>query len=113
MGLDGVILVAFILGIGANEIVVPIMLMIYISSSYLIDINDLGYMKSILVQNNWTIVTAICFLIFVLFHFPCSTTLLTIKKESGSIKWVVLSILIPLVIGIVLCSFIYHISLLF
>ena len=113
MGLDGVILVAFILGIGANEIVVPIMLMIYISNSYLIDINDLDYMKSILVQNNWTIVTAICFLIFVLFHFPCSTTLLTIKKESGSIKWVLLSILIPLVIGIVLCSLIYHISLLF
>lgn len=113
IGLDGVIITGFIIGIAANEIVVPIIMMIYISNSYLIDITNLNTMKQILINNNWTIVTAICFLIFVLFHFPCSTTLLTIKKETGSIKWVLLSILIPLFIGIIMCSFVYHLSLLF
>jgi ferrous iron transport protein B len=113
IGLDGVILTAFLLGIAANEIVVPIMLMIYISNSYLIDITNLDYMKQVLLSNNWSIVTAICFLVFVLFHFPCSTTLLTIKKETGSIKWTVVSAFLPLFIGFILCFIIYHISLLF
>lgn len=113
IGLDGVILTGFILGIAANEIVVPIIMMIYISNSYLMDITNLNTMKQILVNNHWTMITAICFLIFVLFHFPCSTTLLTIKKETGSLKWTILSILIPLVIGIILCFIVYHLSLLF
>ena len=113
IGLDGVILVAFILGIAANEIVIPIMLMIYMSSSYLIDITNLDYMKDILIKNNWTVITALCFLIFVLFHFPCSTTLLTIKKETQSIKWTLIAFILPFIIGIILCSLIYHISLLF
>lgn len=113
MGLDGVILIAFILGMAANEIVVPIMLMIYISNSYLIDISNLDYMKEILINHNWTIVTALCFLVFVLFHFPCTTTILTIKKETGSVKWTILSIVLPLIIGTLICSIIYHLSLLF
>ena len=87
--------------------------MIYISNSYLIDITNLDYMKQVLLSNNWSIVTAICFLVFVLFHFPCSTTLLTIKKETGSIKWTVVSAFLPLFIGFILCFIIYHISLLF
>lgn len=113
MGLDGVILTGFILGVAANEIVVPIIMMIYISNSYLIDINNLTTMKQILLNHHWTIITAICFIIFVVFHFPCSTTILTIKKETGSLKWTILSIILPLFIGVVMCSIIYHISLLF
>lgn len=113
IGLDGVILCGFLLGIVANEIVIPIILMIYLSNSYLIDISNLSYIKEILLNNNWTIITAICFLIMMLFHFPCTTTILAIKRETNSIKWTLLSIFIPLLIGIILCFLIYHLSLLF
>lgn len=103
LGLDGIILVSFILGFPANEIVIPIMMMTYLSNSHLVDINNLNIMKDILLSNGWSIKTAICTLIFILFHFPCSTTLLTIKKETSSIKWTLLSFILPLIIGIVLC----------
>lgn len=103
IGMDGITLLAFLLGFPANEIVVPIMMMAYLSNSHLVDISSMDTMKNILVSNGWTIKTAICTLIFILFHFPCSTTLLTIKKETNSIKWTILSFIIPLVIGIILC----------
>lgn len=103
LGMDGIILLAFILGFPANEIVIPIMMMGYLSNSHLIDISSLSTMKTILLSNGWTIKTALCTLIFILFHFPCSTTILTIKKETGSIKWTILSFILPLLIGIVLC----------
>lgn len=103
LGMDGVIILAFILGFPANEIVIPIMLMIYTSSNTLVDINDMSALKEILINNNWNFITAICVLIFTLFHFPCSTTLLTIKKETGSIKWTIISFVLPLFIGVILC----------
>lgn len=103
MGLDGTILLAFILGMPANEIVIPIMLMIYLQTTTLTDYSSLEQLREILVKNNWTIITAISFLIFTICHFPCGTTILTIKKETGSLKWTILSIVIPTVTGIVLC----------
>lgn len=103
IGLDGVILMSFILGFPANEIVIPVMLMIYLSNNTMLDINNMNEIKNILITNNWTIKTAICMLIFIVFHFPCSTTMLTIKKETSSTKWTLLSFFIPLLIGVILC----------
>ncbi len=103
MGLDGTILLAFLLGMPANEIVIPIMLMIYLHTTTLTDYSSLEQLRDILVKNNWTIITAINYLIFTICHFPCGTTILTIKKETGSLKWTILSIVIPTVTGIILC----------
>ncbi len=103
LGLDGAILCAFILGFPANEIVLPIMLMIYMSGSTLAEIPDLVQFKEILTSNGWTMTTAVCMLIFALFHFPCSTTCITIWKETHSRKWTLLSFLVPLIAGVVLC----------
>lgn len=105
MGLDGYILTAFILGLPANEIVLPIILMSYMASGTLVDLDDANAIGTILVQNGWTLLTAINVMIFTLLHFPCSTTLLTIKKETGSWKWVIISFLLPTVCGIVICMF--------
>lgn len=104
IGLDGVVLMAFILGFPANEIVVPIILMAYMATGQIIDISNLAELKTILVANGWTINTAICVMIFSLFHWPCSTTCLTIKKEAGSWKWTFLAIIIPTVVGIFSCA---------
>ena len=103
IGLDGTIVFAFILGFPANEIVIPIILMGYLNNSKLSDYNNLSELKNILINNGWTIKTAICMIIFSLIHFPCSTTCLTIKDETKSIKWMILSIIIPTFIGILLC----------
>ncbi|MBQ6825561.1 MAG: ferrous iron transport protein B [Clostridia bacterium] len=103
LGLDGVILLAFILGLPANEIVIPIIIMGYLSASSLTDLPSLNIMKDIFIQNGWTIKTAINFIIFCLFHWPCSTTLMTIKKETGSLRLACLSALLPTLIGILLC----------
>ena len=109
LGMDGVILLAFILGFPANEIVIPIMLMTYCKSNTLIDISNMHELKQILVSNGWTYITAISVLIFTLFHFPCSTTILTIKKETNSIKWTIISFILPLIIGIILCFIVSNI----
>ena len=103
MGLDGVILFAFILGFPANEIVVPIIMMSYLSAGTLQNAYGLAEMHSLFVANGWSIVTAICFIIFALMHWPCSTTLLTVKKETGSLKWTLLAAALPTAIGIALC----------
>ena len=103
MGLDGYILTAFILGIPANEIVLPIMLMCYMQGTSLVNMEDTFVIGEILRQNGWTILTAINVMLFTIFHFPCATTLLTIKKETGSWKWTAISFLIPTVCGVVLC----------
>lgn len=103
LGLDGYILTAFILGIPANEIVIPIILMSYMSSGSLVNIDNIYSIGEILINNGWTIITAINVMIFTLLHFPCTTTLLTIKKETNSIKWTVISFLLPTVCGILLC----------
>lgn len=111
IGLDGVILMAFILGFPANEIVIPIIIMGYMSLGYIIDIDNLNEIKKIFIQNGWTIITAINILIFTIIHWPCLTTVITIKKETGKLKWAMLSVIIPATIGITLCfitNTIYH-----
>ena len=110
LGLDGYILTAFILGMPANEIVLPIILMCYMSSGMLVDISDSVTLKNILVSNGWDTVTAVSMLIFTIFHFPCSTTCLTIKKETGSIKYTLAAIAVPTIVGCVLCFVISYIS---
>ena len=106
MGLDGVILLAFILGFPANEIVLPIALMAYLSTTKLSDYSSLESLSAVLIANGWTAKTAICTCIFTLFHFPCSTTLLTIYKETKSKKWAFVSVILPLITGFLLCTFI-------
>lgn len=103
MGLDGYILTAFILGLPANEIVLPIILMCYMQKGVLVDLENTYQIGQILIQNGWTLLTAINVMIFTLLHFPCATTLMTIKKEAGGLKWSVLAFLLPTVCGVVLC----------
>lgn len=103
MGLDGAILAGFILGFPANEIVLPIIVMLYQNNNILSDYSSLSELKTVLTLNNWTIITAICVCIFCLFHFPCSTTCLSIKKETKSLFWTLISIITPLIIGSVSC----------
>lgn len=105
MGLDGYILTAFILALPANEIVLPIILMSYTAGGSLMQIDDLSNISNILISNGWSILTAINVMLFCLMHFPCSTTLITIKKESGSLKWTALAFLIPTFLGIIACMF--------
>lgn len=103
LGLDGVILMAFILGFPANEIVLPIILMAYLSTGALTDMGDLGALHTLLVQHGWTWLTAVCTMLFSLMHWPCSTTCMTIGKETGSVKWTLISVAIPTGIGMVVC----------
>jgi ferrous iron transport protein B len=103
LGLDGVILVAFILGLPANEIVVPIIIMAYMAQGSILELESLTELKQLLVQNGWTWVTAVSTMLFSLMHWPCTTTLLTIKKETGSLKWSALAFLIPTVTGLLVC----------
>lgn len=103
LGLDGVILLAFILGFPANEIVVPVMIMAYLSTGSLLELDSLVELKALLVANGWTWVTAVCTMLFCLIHWPCSTTCLTIRKETGSLKWTALAIVIPTGIGMAVC----------
>ena len=103
MGLDGIILMAFILGFPANEIVLPIILMAYLQSGVLAPMDDKTAILSLLSANGWTVKTAVCMAVFSLFHWPCSTTCLTIMKETGSLKWTAVSILLPTGIGVLLC----------
>ena len=109
LGLDGVIVVAFLLGLPANEIVIPIMLMAYSQTGTLVDYGSIEELRSLLLANGWSIVTAISFMIFTICHFPCGTTIFTIRKETGSIKWTLLSIFIPTLVGVVLCMLISNV----
>ncbi len=103
LGLDGVILLAFILGFPANEIVVPIIIMAYMSTGSIIELDNLNLLKTLLLDNGWTWVTAVSTMLFCLIHWPCSTTCITIKKETQSLKWTFLSFLLPTVIGLTVC----------
>ena len=103
MGLDGYILTGFVLGIPANEIVLPIILMCYLKTKTLTNMESTMEIGEILKQNGWNILTAINVMIFTILHFPCATTLMTIKKETGKWKWVGLSFLIPTICGILVC----------
>lgn len=103
LGLDGVIILALILGLPANEIVIPIIIMTYLAKNNITGYNSLQELRNLLINNNWTLTTALSFILITIFHFPCATTILTIKKETKSLKWTILSILIPTIIGIIIC----------
>ncbi|HCG3018339.1 TPA: ferrous iron transport protein B [Clostridium perfringens] len=103
IGVDGYILMAFILGLPANEIVMPIIIMSYLRATTMLELDNLYELKELLVANGWTILTAINVMILCLMHYPCGTTLWTIKQETKSFKWTALSFLIPTVAGIVIC----------
>ena len=103
LGLDGVILLAFILGFPANEIVIPVAIMAYMQAGSILDLN-LIELKTLLVDNGWTWLTALCTMLFCLMHWPCSTTCLTIKKETQSMKWTGVSFLAPTLCGMALCA---------
>lgn len=105
IGLDGYILMAFILGLPANEIVLPILLMSYLSTGAMVEFTSIDSLRTILLDNGWTYLTALNTMLFSLLHWPCATTLLTIKKETGSVKWTALSAIIPTGVAIIVCSF--------
>ena len=107
MGLDGFILLAFLLGFPANEIVVPCILMGYLSAGSLTDYAGLAELHGLLTAHGWTAATAVCVLVFTMFHFPCGTTCFTIWKETKSVKWTALAILLPTAVGIALCILIH------
>ncbi|MCR4432107.1 MAG: ferrous iron transport protein B [Tepidanaerobacteraceae bacterium] len=103
LGLDGFILTAFILGFPANEIVIPILIMSYMSYGHMVELDSLNSMRQLFLANGWTWITAVCTMLFCLNHFPCGTTLLTIYKETQSIKWPLIAFLINTATGIALC----------
>ena len=113
IGLDGVVLLAFLLGITANETVIPIMLMAYTGGGYLTEIGSYGALRDVLASAGWTPLTAVCFLIFMLFHFPCSTTLITVKREVGRVGYTVLALILPNLLGVLLCAAVAGIGRLF
>ena len=113
MGLSGAILAAFLLGIPANEIVIPILLLYYSQSGMLVESSGIVELGEILRNNGWTIITALCAILFSLNHFPCATTLWTIAKETKSVKWTTVSFLLPTLVGVVICVLINMIANLF
>lgn len=113
MGIDGVILMAFILGFPANEIVIPIIIMAYMSTGQIIELDSFTELHNLLINNGWTILTAICTMLFSLIHWPCATTCMTIYKETKSMKWTAISILTPTLIGMVVCIIVASIGKIF
>lgn len=103
LGFDGVVLLAFILGFPANEIVFPIIIMAYMSSGSILEFDTLQELRALLIANGWTTATAISVMLFSLLHWPCATTLLTIKKETKSVKWTLVSLVLPTAVGICTC----------
>ena len=115
LGLDGFILMAFLLGLPANEIVLPILIMSYMSKGAMLELENIDAIRNLLMDNGWTFVTALNFMLFSLLHFPCGTTLLTIKNETGSMKWplftfllttgiaILVTFLVNIVFSIVIC----------
>lgn len=112
IGMDGVIFTAFLLGLPANEIVIPLSVMAYMQLGSLSELAP-AQMFELFSANGWTPVTAVCVIVFTLMHFPCSTSLLTIKKEAGGWKWAALAFAVPTVCGIVLCAIIANVTKLF
>ncbi|NLW10113.1 MAG: ferrous iron transport protein B [Firmicutes bacterium] len=110
LGMDGYIILAFILGLPANEIVLPILVMGYLSGSYLLEPESVEAFHALFLANGWTWLTALNVMLFSLLHFPCGTTLLTIRKETLSWKWTFLSVLLPTAAGITLCFLITQVA---
>ena len=91
LGMDGFIMAAFILGLPANEIVIPILIMAYLSQGAMLEIEDLSKLKQVFIDQGWTWLTALNMMLFSLLHFPCGTTLVNIYKETKSAKWTFMS----------------------
>lgn len=106
-GIDGVILLAFILGFPANELVMPLIVMGYLSSGTIVSGVDFASFRALLLANGWTVQTALCTLVLTVAHAPCSTTCLTILRETRSAKWTLAAMLIPAEIGLVFCILIH------
>ncbi len=113
IGLDGVIVMAFILGFPANETVIPIIIMSYMASGTLMDYSGYPELLRLFSANGWTVTTAVCMMVMTVLHFPCSTTCLTIKKETGSLKWTLTSMLLPTLMGVIICAVIANTAKLF
>ena len=109
-GMDGAILLAFALGLPANETVLPILLMIYTAGGTLREIGETGAFHALLAQHGWTGATTLCVLIFCVLHWPCSTTLLTIRKETGRWRWALLAAVLPTALGLTLCALIAQLA---
>lgn len=107
MGLDGMVLVAFLLGFPANEIVLPVLLMGYLQTGTLTAYGSLAELSAVLTANGWTTQTAVCMLVLCLLHFPCGTTCLTILRETGSARWTALAAALPTAMGAALCMAIH------
>ena len=103
MGLDGAILTAFLCSFPANELLLPVLVMIYLAQGSLTDSASLETMRALFAAHGWTAATAGSVVLFTLFHWPCSTTLLTIRRETGSRRWTVLAAVIPTALGVLLC----------
>lgn len=103
LGFDGIVLLAFILGLPANEIVFPIIIMAYMASGSILEFESLTELRTLLIANGWTVTTAVSVMLFSLMHWPCATTLMTIKKETKSVKWTLVSLLLPTAIGMGAC----------
>ena len=107
MGLDGMVLLAFLLGFPANEIVLPVLLMGYLQTGSLTDYGSLAELSAVLTANDWTAETAVCMLVLCLLHFPCGTTCLTILHETGSARWTALAAALPTAMGAAVCMVIH------
>lgn len=103
LGMDGVMLSAFVLGTPANEIVLPIALMGYLGEGTLVEADSLASLPALLAANGWNARFALCAMLFSLCHWPCATTLVTIARETRSAKWTLLSALLPTLCGMGLC----------
>lgn len=103
LGMDGVILVAFLLALPANEIFVPIMMMIYCSGSSLEMLGSMEGVRDVLISNGWTTLTSVCVMLFMLFHWPCATTIWTLRRESGGWRWALWGCVVPTLLGALLC----------
>lgn len=106
MGLDGYILLAFLLGFPANEVVIPILIMSYTQSGSLTGLDSTSELRALFVSHGWTWLTALNAMLFSLMHWPCGTTLITIWRETQSAKWTMASFLIPTAAGVILCMLI-------
>ena len=113
IGLDGVIVMAFILGFPANETVIPIIIMSYMASGTLMDYSGYPELLRLFSANGWTVTTAVCMMVMTVLHFPCSTTCLTIKKETESLRWTLTSMLLPTLMGVIICAVIANTAKLF
>jgi ferrous iron transport protein B len=113
IGLSGVILLAYIVAIPANEIVVPTILMLTVlvsgttefgaGAGVMFELDSTTDTGALLRGSGWTLMTAVCLMLFSLVHNPCSTTVYTIWKETGSVKWTTLATLLPVGLGFLLC----------